>query len=299
MKTARKSEFMLLFVTLIWGGTFPSIKVILNYVSPFMLMALRFTLAFIIFTIIQPFKKEDWSPRSMKRGLVLGLLLFLGHAMQTIGLEYTSASRSGFITYFYALLTPLFQYLIIKKRPTMANLSGLILAFTGLILITGGLSRGSLNKGDLITLAGAAAFSLYIVCISLWGLHEDSRFLTSMQMLLIAILSFISAPFLETIRLIPQPLFWLNFLYLSLLGSIVAVYIMTRHQSNISPTKASVLYAMEPVFSALFAVLIINEAFSLKEAAGSGLVIAGVIFSEIMGIRQENTSLGTPPPEIG
>ena len=117
MKDVRKSELMLIFITVIWGGTFVSIKVALSYTSPLLLMAMRFFSAFLFFIMINRINILKISRKSLLYGSLLGLLMFLGYGLQTIGLKFTSASRSGFITYFYALLTPFFQFLILKRRP--------------------------------------------------------------------------------------------------------------------------------------------------------------------------------------
>ena len=112
MKNVRKSELLLIFITVIWGGTFVSIKAALSYSSPLLLMGIRFLTAFLFFTLINRIHFFRISKTTFRNGVILGVLMFLGYGLQTIGLQYTSASRSGFITYFYALLTPFFQYLI-------------------------------------------------------------------------------------------------------------------------------------------------------------------------------------------
>ena len=289
MFKTRKSELMLLFTTLIWGGTFPSIKVALDYVSPILLMGLRFGLASLIFLAISRPGRSAFRADVLKKGLGLGILMFLGYGLQTIGLKYTDAARSGFITYVYALLTPGFQYLILKKKPIPANLAGLLIAFIGLSFVTGmGSGGGALNKGDLITLLSAVSFSLYIVCINLWSTEDDAATLTFLQMLMTSIISFVIAPFVEVPFISPEPLFWFNLVYLSLLGSVVAVYLMNRFQNAVTPTRAAILYSLEPVFSVIIAVMLLHERFTLMQVLGSALIISGVLFSEFLEIRRES-----------
>lgn len=286
MNQTRKAEFYLIIMTLIWGGTFVSIKVALDYISPLLLMGIRFSSAFVFFLILNPVKLSSLNKSLLLKGLFLGILMYLGYGLQTVGLNFTSASRSGFITYFYALLTPLFQYLILKKKPLIGNLLGLLIAFAGLTLITGGLGGGTLNNGDLITLVSAASFSIYIVCLNLWSPGEDAGALTAVQMLVTAIVAFISSPLLETPFLDSSFILWGNMLYLSLLGSVVAVYVMTRFQKAVTPTRAAILYSMEPVFSVILAVIILREHFSLLQLGGAILIISGVLLSEILDIKK-------------
>jgi len=286
MKQSRKAEAYLILMTLIWGGTFASIKVALEYVSPLLLLGLRFSSALVFSLILNRVRIGDFTRSVAGKGLVLGILMFLGYGLQTVGLNYTTASRSGFITYFYALLVPVFQFLILRRKPLLVNLGGLAIAFTGLSLITGGLGSGSMNRGDLLTLLSAASYSIYIVCLNLWSENENPSVLTALQLLVTALLAFTFIPFFEKPVLVSHPLLWMNLLYLSLLGSVVAVYVMTRFQNSLTPTRAALLYSLEPVFSVILAVLILREQFSGLQVAGSFLIVAGVLFSEILEIRK-------------
>ncbi len=276
-------------MTLIWGGTFVSIKVALDYISPLLLMAFRFSSAFIFFLILNPVKVSLVNKGLLMRGLALGVLMFLGYGLQTVGLNYTTASRSGFITYFYALLVPVFQFLILRKKPLVMNLLGLALAFSGLTLITGGLDSASMNRGDMLTLLSAASYGIYVVLLNLWSNDRDAGPLTAFQLLVTAAISFAVSPILEEPFLHHSFALWGNVLFLSLLGSVVAVYVMTRFQTYVTPTRAAILYSMEPVFSVILAIFILREHFSLLQLGGALLIIAGVLLSEIFQIKKTET----------
>ncbi len=285
MHDNRKAELYLILITLVWGGTFVSIKTALDDASPLLLMGLRFLSAFLFFSLFYRIRFRSFSSRVVKKGLILGFLMFLGYGLQTVGLKYTTASRSGFITYFYALLTPVFQFLILKKRPFWGNLAGLVCAFYGLFLITGGMGRGSFNTGDSITLFSAIAYSLYIVFLDRMTRDEDVALLTSLQLLVTAAMAFLFLPFFEEPFLLLSVSLLGNILYLSVLGSVVAVYVMTRFQHAVTPTRAAILYSLEPVFSAVLAVIILKDQFSLLQSAGAGLIMGGVLLSELLEIR--------------
>ncbi len=286
MNHSRKADVFLILMTLIWGGTFVSIKSALVYISPLLLMAFRFSSAFIFFIILNPVKLSILNKSVLLRGFALGILMFLGYGLQTVGLNYTTASRSGFITYFYALLVPVFQFMILRKKPLVINLLGLALAFSGLTLITGGLDSASMNRGDMLTLLSAASYGIYVVLLNLWSNDEDAAVLTGIQLLITALISFAVSPILEEPFFHSSFTLWGNLLYLSLLGSVVAVYIMTRFQTYISPTRAAILYSLEPVFSVILAVLILKEHFSILQFGGACLIITGVLMSEIFEIRK-------------
>ena len=132
MNPRTKAELFLLACTLIWGGTFVTVKSSLTDVSPLTLIALRFGIAAALFIpfCLSTLLKID-KPAALK-GWMLGLLLFASFATQTIGLEYTSASKSGFITGMLVVFTPIFQLLIERRPPKLGNVIGVILVTLGL-----------------------------------------------------------------------------------------------------------------------------------------------------------------------
>ena len=287
MNQVKKAEWFLIFVTLIWGGTFVSIKTALAFSSPLLLMGLRFFAAFLFFIPLNRIRISSFSRSILIKGVFLGFLMYLGYGLQTLGLQYTTASRSGFVTYFYALMTPFFQFLIMKKKPFWGNMTGLAVAFFGLFLITGGMGSGAFNTGDSITLLSAAAFSLYIVFLNFLSGKEDPGPLTAIQLFTTSVFSFLSLLFFEKPVLSPTFSLWANILYLSLLGGVVAVYVMTRFQNAVTPTRAALLYSLEPVFSALLGVLLLKESFGPKQIGGAALILCGVLISEIFEIPRK------------
>ena len=150
------------------------------------------------------------------------------------------------------------------------------------------MEKGQFNLGDMITLFSAVAYSLYIVCLNLLSRSEDSGNLTTVQLLVTSILAVILMPFFEDPFIIPSFRLWGNILFLSLLGSVVAVYVMTRFQNAVSPTRAAILYSLEPVFSAVLAVWILKEFFGSAQILGAVLILGGVLFSEVLEIRHSS-----------
>ena len=275
-----KAEIFLIIVTIIWGGTFAFIKSGLSDTTPLMLMAIRFGLAFLIFTIIYFKKFKYYGKRTLIGGLILGILMFLGYAMQTIGINYTSASRAGFITFTFALFVPFLQVYIIKKRPTMGNIVGLLVVFIGLWIISNP-GSGSFNKGDFILLGSAVAYAFFIIFLDVINKRENPELMTAIQFAITAVLSlFASFLFEEPFINLTKDLIF-SLLYLVILGSVVCLYVMNIYQKDTTPMRAVLIYALEPVFGVIFAMLLISERFSGREMLGSSLILAGVLVSEL------------------
>ena len=179
-----KAEFILLFIAAIWGGTFVITKLSLLDLPPFTFLSIRFLLASILFLIIFfkkiqiPVKGELWG------GIILGLLLFGGFASQTLGLVYTTASKSALITGTNLLIIPFAQYLIIKKKVGFENWVGVIVVLLGLFLLTRPEISG-MNLGDILTLVCACCWAFYIIYLDIASKKYPLHNLVFIQFLLV------------------------------------------------------------------------------------------------------------------
>ncbi len=276
----RKAEFFLVLTTLIWGGTFAVIKNSLTDSSPLVLMGFRFSLACICFTLLFYRSFSRFNKHTLLDGTVLGILMFIAYAFQTLGLEYTTASRSGFITYSFALFTPPLQYLILGKKPKIRNLAGLAIVFIGLYLVSRP-ERGAFNRGDILTLICAVSLAFYVIYLDRMSKRSDTSLLTIIQFLICGLASFILSPFLEQPRFHLTMNLTISILYLAILGSVVGIALMIRFQKELTPTKAVIIYALEPLFSVFIAIIFLEERLSMIESLGCIIIVGGVMLSEL------------------
>ena len=235
-------------------------------------------------------------------GLVIGLGMLAGYAGQTIGLKYTSVARSGFITYSFALYVPFLQFFLLGRKPGPGNVLGLLVVFWGLSFITDpsagpltfadlsplrivgvvrSLSEGGFNKGDLYTLAGAVGYAFYVVLLDLATRRCHPGAVTVVQMLACGIFALALSPFFEEPFLVPSwRLTWAMF-YLVVLGSVVALALMNWFQRRLTPLRAVLIYALEPVFAAVIGWMAFDAGMSAKEIAGAMLILCGIIVSDL------------------
>lgn len=275
-----KAELFLILVTIIWGGTFAVIKTGLTATTPLMLLGIRFGASFILFTLLY-FKKFIYKGRkSIVNGIILGILMFLGYAAQTVGLNYTSASRAGFITFTFALFIPFLQIYILKKKPVFGNILGLIVVFIGLWIISSP-GDGPFNIGDFIMLGAAVAYAFFIIFLDVINRTENPALMTSIQFLVTAVLSFSASFILEEPYIEMSAQFIYSILYLVLLGSIFCLYMMNLYQKDTTPMRAVLIYSLEPVFGVIFAIILLGEQLSGKEIIGASFILGGVLLSEL------------------
>jgi drug/metabolite transporter (DMT)-like permease len=291
-----KGEAALLTATLIWGATFTIIKNALHDVSPLIFISLRFTIAALIllpfiFKVLKAITKPV-----LLGGILLGIFYFLGFSTQTIGLNYTSATKSGFITGTFVIFTPLLQIILEKRLPSKGSIIGIILAVTGLVFLSSsGTSLLSVfteigegfNIGDFFTLLCAFFFSLYVVYLDIISKKYDYKPLVFLQIAVTGICGILFAVILSFLGLeVPYLEITANLIfavaYTSILATIITTILMTRYQKLILPARAGIIYALEPIFSALVAFFVLREKISNFGFIGGALIFSGLLVSELI-----------------
>jgi drug/metabolite transporter (DMT)-like permease len=280
MSTKSKAELFLLSITLIWGSTFATSKYLLASVSPFLYLGIRFGLATILLAMIFPRRVAGISRDVGWKGAILGLLLFAGFATQTVGLQYTGASKSAFITGMMVVFTPICQLLIERRAPKVGNIVGIVLVTAGLYLLTS--PEGSeFNIGDGLNLICAVVFALYIVYLDLFSKGRDPVQLTMSQFVICTSLGFVLAPLLEQPFFVPSPPVLGVLLYLTVFATVIAILIQVRYQKDTTPTRSAVIFSIEPVLASGFAYFILGEILGPPGMVGGGLIVIGVLVSEL------------------
>ena len=289
------NEAALLFMTLIWGATFVIVKQSLNDTSSMLFIAMRFSLAGIILFFILLYRKQKLIKEAILPGIILGVILFFSFATQTIGLKYTTATKSGFITGSCVVMIPIFQMIIEKKTPHKGVSIGAVIVFIGILFLS---SRGNslanllkevganFNFGDGMTLLCAVFCAIYIVAIDIIAPKYNFWMLLFAQIVVVAILSLIAslifkAAKIEPLRISFTPYLIFGVLYTGILATLLTTAIQTKYQKFVSPAKAGIIYSFEPVFAATYAFFLLNEKMSNFGLFGCALIFLGLIVSEV------------------
>lgn len=280
LSQSRKAELLLLVLTFIWGATFPLVKTALNYSSPFVFVIIRFGLAALVFWLIFSKNIRLREKAVLKAGAIIGVFLFLGYAFQTMGLKYTAASKSAFITGLFVVMIPPLSFVILKEKMRIFSVIGVILAVSGLYLLTR--PKGSeFNVGDLLTFFCAVSFSLQVIFVQIYTKRYDFFTLTLVQILVTTLLSFPFMFLLGGIKLVYHPHLLWAILVCAILATALALYIQNRMQRDTTAVKAALIYAMEPVFAAVFSYLLLGEILGWLGILGGGLILSGMLCSEL------------------
>lgn len=302
-------ETFLLLVTFIWGATFVIVKESLNDISSMLFLFIRFIIASIIIVAYLIIKKHKLEKKAIIPGVILGFLLFLSFAFQTIGLKYTSATKSGFSTGTFIIFVPLLQIIIERKMPTRGAIIGTIMALTGIIFLsTGGNSLAEFlnelgsdfNLGDGLTLVCAAFWAVQVVYMDIFSPKHDFWILFVTQLITVSVASIMLGFIfdfsgIEPFRINLTSNLWMGILYTSLLATCLCFGLQTKFQKVVTPTKASIIYSFEPIFAALFAFFLLSEKISNFGLVGSALIFLGLIVSEVFDTFLERINLQRQP----
>jgi drug/metabolite transporter (DMT)-like permease len=281
------ADLALIFTTLIWGSTFTIVKLSLAQVSPILFIALRFWVATLIMILLLPGAIIGISGKTLRRGLILSMVLLGGFVFQTLGLRATTPSRSAFITSLSVLLVPLLGYFVFHHRPKFQTLIGVVLATVGLAMLT--LTAGDLKFrwGEGLTLICAVVFALHVLLLGRYLPKSDYRQLVILQMAGCAVLCTIFIPMLETPFLAWDATFALYLFITGALATAFAFYCQNKAQQYTTPNRVAVIFSLEPFFAVFFAYMILGQNLSGKEWVGGGLVIAGILVSEFGRVGNE------------
>lgn len=288
-----KADVLLLFITVMWGSSFPLMKMVLSYLPAFSFLAIRFLLAAIILAAIFHRNFRLLSKRTLLYGGILGLLMFAGMALQVNGLFTTTASNSGFITGLNVVIVPFISAWILKKKPDRASVIGVTIAFAGLFFLTGGLSF-KFNIGDLMTFLCSICWAFQIIYIDRFTEKEDAPLLAILQVGFTGILSAVVWFAFDFKQAVFNGTSISIIIFTAVLGTALAFGGQTIAQKNTTPTHTALIFAAEPVFAAFFAMVIPNaegktELLGISSAIGCILILAGMLVAELkLGRRKQD-----------
>jgi drug/metabolite transporter (DMT)-like permease len=282
----RRAEAALVFNTLIWGATFVLVKQALRDVSPILFLALRFTLASAVLLVLF---RGSWShprnPRwSLAGGSLAGVFLFSGYAFQTIGLQFTTAPKSAFLTGLTAVMTPLLGAVVYRKKPRALEAGGVLLATCGMALMTlPPLHDAALamNRGDLLTVCCAACYAAHILTLSRYSAQASFELLATAQIGISALLAWALFRGMETPHIRWTPGVWAAIVITGVFATALAFTFQAWAQRFTSSTRTALIFMLEPVFAWITSYLLTGETLSGRAAAGAGLILAGILAVEL------------------
>ncbi len=296
------AEFLLVTVTLFWGGTFPLVKEAIADLPVMAFLWVRFLLAALLLLLFAGRGILTLGWKGVGRGILLGTLLFLGYLFQTWGLAQTTSTNTGFLTGLNVVWVPLLAGPLLHKSPAFGAKIGVSLALVGLFMLTWQPSW-SVNPGDAMVLVCSLFVALHILGLDALTEGFDGRALTFVQVATMAIWSLLGSLAYEPVT---WPRSWPSELVIALVitaifATVYAFWVMTSFQRLTTPTRAALIYTLEPVFAAFFSILLLSEQLPPLAWFGGGMIIFGMVIAELLPAPQPAASQAEPavvlPPE--
>lgn len=294
MSKKLRADIMLLIITIVWGASFPLMKRMLEYVPAYAYLTMRFFLAAVVLVVLFRKSLSKFNKRALLYGCIIGAFMFGGMAFQVVGLYTTSASNSGFITGLNVVMVPIFSAVLLKKRPDKASSIGIAVAFAGLFFLSGGLNF-NFNEGDILTFLCAICWAFQIIFIDKFTQTEDAAILSIIQLAFIAVAS--SVLWITADAGKPVEFNWISvgiLLFTAVFGSALAFGGQTIAQKDTTPAHTALILTAEPVFAAIFALIIPNaqgvtETPTLSKTIGCLMILSGMVISELkIGKSKDN-----------
>ncbi|MEO0281639.1 MAG: DMT family transporter [candidate division WOR-3 bacterium] len=271
---------MLLFTTVLWGLTFVTVKDGTKYSSFSVFIFIRF---FVASVLIFPFaikKLKFLSSKNIFDGFILGVFVFLGFFLQTVGLKYTTPSRSAFITGLSVIIVPFLSYFFFKKKIVFSTFIALLLSVSGLLFMFNPSFSTVINKGDIYTFLCAFVFAFVIIFVQIFNKRNDSFLLVFIQFLTVSFFSLIFI-FFNDFYISFNKNFFVGMFYTSVFATFLALLIQNRFQKDTDEVRAGIIYTLESVFASIFSYFIFKEHFTAGFLVGGALIFSGFLISKI------------------
>jgi drug/metabolite transporter (DMT)-like permease len=275
----------LLLTTFIWGATFPATKAALEQMPPLSFLSLRFLLGTLI--IAGWFLATGYGLRRQRgilaAGAVATVFLFFGYALQTVGLRYTSASNSAFLTALYVVLVPL-----MLRRFDRRVIVATVIATGGLWLLVK--PSATMNLGDVMTIGCAVAFAGHIVCLERYTRLFDAPSLLLWQMIAMSLL-FLPLMVWEQApaqAFAPSPALLLGLTVTGVFAT-GAFAVQMWVQQSVPAQQIALIFASEPAYAAWLSWYFLGETMDVQGWIGSGLILTAVLIGAVAS---------PPPPAV-
>jgi drug/metabolite transporter (DMT)-like permease len=290
MKKSLRADLSLLLVTIFWGAGFPATKIALQTMTPYYHIGIRFAVASLLLSIIFYKKLRNLNMDLIKPALILSSLLFATYAFQTVGIQYTTASKSSFFSGLAVLLVPVFSVFYLKAKLEFKTVISVITATLGLFLLSNTGADTNFNIGDFLTILCSICYAWQLLLTGTYVKKHDTTLLAIVQLFFVSLygmtFAIISEPLPKDISMVS---FW-SLMFSAVFCTAFAFWVQTTAQKFTSSLHVALIFTMEPVFGALTSFLILGEVLGIRGIIGGILIVSAMLISELQWTKKQTTS---------
>lgn len=273
------SKLALFGASVIWGSSFLVVKSSMDSMQPHTLLAIRFTIASLLLSLIFHKKLKQLNKDYFVKGGIIGIFLFMAYSIQTIGIVGTTPGKNAFLTAVYCVIVPYMYWIVKKKKPDKYNIIAAILCLTGIGLVSIN-SEFKIQYGDAFSLISGFFYAAHMVSISKLAKDRDPVLLTIVQFGYTAIISWVVTLLFEDLPKTLSPNAIGELLYLAIFATALALLLQNIGQKHTKPAPAAIILSLEAVFGVIFSVIFFKEEISLKLFIGFLLIFIAILTSE-------------------
>lgn len=283
------THLLLLLTAMIWGFAFVAQRVGMEYIGPYTYNAIRFAIGGLsLYPLIiylkhknsnKPQQTHLFTRQKRLGGLLLGVVLFTAASLQQVGLQYTTAGKSGFITGLYVVFVPLVG-IFFRHKISIFLWVAVVFAAVGMYLLSV-TELGTFSYGDMLTFFSALFWTVHVLLTGYLSPKMDSIKLAQTQFFVCALLCALVAISIEHIEIGQIIKAQIPILYGGLLSVGVAYTLQVVVQKTAHPTYSAIILSLESLFAAIGGWIILNETLSLRSIIGCGLMLAGMMIAQI------------------
>lgn len=278
---AHKASLLVLLVTLGWGSSYLFMKMGLGSIEEFNLIALRFSIAFLVAGIIFYKRHRYLNKAAIRYAALLGAILFGVCSTILFGLKTTSTSNAGFLVGLTVIFVPILTVIFTRKKLEKSHIIGVLSAIVGIGLLTLQ-SELHIHPGDILCIAGGLLNALYILVSGEAVKKTDSIIVGIWTLGFTAVYGIIFSFIFETPVLPDNFDGWLAILALSIICTVFCFIAQSVSLKYIAPVQLGIMYTLEPIFAAIFAFIFAGERLTIQGYAGALLVVTGILVSQLM-----------------
>ncbi len=292
MNIRLRADLALVLIAFIWGATFITTKASLAHASVLLFLTLRFTLAAVALGVLYYFQSQrsggeqipsegSGGKRAILGGMAAGSCLFLGYVLQTIGLKYTTATKTGFITGLYVVVVPLLGSLVYRTVPKLLELAGVGIAGFGMALLTLPNEGWALEGGDLFVASSTIPYAAHLILVVRIARWCSPVALALYQTVTGAVLGasvfwWVETPFVHWNGELMSGL-----AITALLATAFAFTLLTWAQRSTTATRSAVILTLEPLFAWLTSLIFAGEQLSGRATIGAVLILSSILVVEL------------------
>ncbi|MCD7892441.1 MAG: DMT family transporter [Erysipelotrichaceae bacterium] len=275
-----KGPLYLLTAALIWGSSFIVMKNAVDFITPAILLLIRFIIASFILSMLFFKQIISFSKDKIIGCLLTGFCLYIAYYVQTWGLAYTTPGKNAFLTAVYCAIVPFLSWLIDQQRPSLYHFIAAFICVLGIGFVS--LDNFSIQIGDLLTLIAGFLYAIHIMMTQHFSKDVDGKAFTTFQFYGATLLAFVFSLFFEDLSIIKtiQPTIFLQIFYLAFFATAITMLCQTLGQKYTNECYASLILSLESVFGVIFSIIFYHEVLTLKMFIGFTFIFIAIVISQ-------------------